>query len=38
MTTLSPTALASAHQQFESALPALRKNFRHQPWYISYYS
>ena len=29
MTTLSPTALASAHRQFESALPALRKNFRY---------
>jgi hypothetical protein len=29
MATLSPTALASAHQQFESALPALRKNFRY---------
>ena len=29
MTTLSPTALASAHQQFESALPALHKNFRY---------
>jgi DNA-directed RNA polymerase specialized sigma24 family protein len=29
MTTLSPAALASAHQQFESALPNLRKNFRY---------
>ena len=29
MTTLTSAALASAHQQFESALPTLKKNFRY---------
>jgi DNA-directed RNA polymerase specialized sigma24 family protein len=29
MTTLTPAALVSVHQQFESALPVLKKNFEY---------